>query len=89
MSLYRSASQALTVAYGSPLVLESGARAISVTLDDSSIGFTVRIDGVNEEGVPAGSSWQLQPPQPGVTGDLGIEIRAASGTPNASVIWFR
>lgn len=89
MSLFRSATQALTTAYGSSITLEDGARSISVTLDDSSIGFTVRIAGANEENVPAGSGWELRPPPPGLGDNLGIEIKSASGTPNASVIWFR
>ena len=89
MSLYRSATQALSTAYGSSVTLEDGARSISVTLDDSAIGFTVRIAGANEEQVPAGSSWSLRPPPPGISDDLGIELKSASGTPSASVIWFR
>lgn len=89
MSLYRSASQVLSTGYGSAITLEDGARSISVTLDDSAIGFTVRIAGANEEQVPAGSSWSLRPPPPGISDDLDIEILSASGTPTASVIWFR
>ena len=89
MSLYRSATQVLSTAYGSSITLEDGARSISVTLDDSAIGFTVRIAGANEENIPAGSGWELRPPPPGISDDLGIEIKSASGTPTASVIWFR
>jgi hypothetical protein len=89
VSLYRSATQVLSVAYGSSITLEDGARSISVTLDDSAIGFTVRIAGANEEDVPAGSSWSLRPPPPGISDDLGIEVKSDSGTPSASVIWFR
>ena len=89
MSLYRSASQVLSDSYGSSITLEDGARSISVTLDDAEIGFTVRIAGANEENVPAGSSWSLRPPPPGISDDLGIEVNAASGTPTAAVIWFR
>ena len=89
MSLYRSATQVLSTAYGSSITLEDGARSISVTLDDATIGFTVRIAGANEENIPAGSGWELRPPPPGISDDLEIEIKSASGTPNASVIWFR
>ncbi len=89
MSLYRSASQVLSTGYGSAITLEDGARSISVTLDDAEIGFTVRIAGANVEQVPAGSSWSLRPPPPGISDDLDIEILSASGTPTASVIWFR
>ena len=89
MSLYRSASQVLSTGYGSAITLEDGARSISVTLDDALIGFTIRIAGGNEEQVPAGSSWSLRPPPPGISDDLDIEILSASGTPTASVIWFR
>ena len=49
----------------------------------------VRIAGANEEGVPAGSGWELRPPPPGLSDDLDIEILSESGTPTASVIWFR
>jgi hypothetical protein len=89
MSLFRSASQVLSTAYGSSITLEDGARSISVTLDDATIGFTVRIAGANEENIPAGSGWELRPPPPGISDDLEIEIKSASGTPNASVVWFR
>jgi len=89
MSIYRSATQTLSTSYGSSITIEDGARSISVTLDDATIGFTVRIAGVNEEDVPAGSSWQLRPPPPGIGDDLGIELKSESGTPVASVIWFR
>ena len=74
MSLYRSATQALSTSYGSSITLEDGARSISVTLDDAEIGFTVRVDSTNEEQVPAGSSWSLRPPPPGISDDLDIEI---------------
>ncbi|MGB0768079.1 MAG: hypothetical protein ACPGYV_10250 [Phycisphaeraceae bacterium] len=89
MSIYRSAQQTLSTSYGSAITIDSGASAISVTLDDSSIGFTVKINDVNEEDVPAGSSWQLQPPRPGIGDELPIKIKAASGTPKASVVWFK
>lgn len=89
MSIYRSATQTLSTSYGSSITIEDGARSISVTLDDATIGFTVRIAGANEEDVPAGSSWSLRPPPPGIGDDLGIELKSASGTPVASVIWFR
>jgi hypothetical protein len=89
MSIYRSASQVLSTGYGSAITLEDGARSISVTLDDAEIGFTIRIAGANEEQVPAGSSWSLRPPPPGISDDLDIEILSESGTPTASVIWFR
>ena len=89
MSIKRSATQSLTQAYGAPIVVEDGARSISVTLDDATSGFMVRIDGVNEEMIPSGSSWQLRPPPPGISDDLSLEILAEVGTPTASVIWFR
>lgn len=89
MSLYRSATQVLSTAYGSSITLEDGARSISVTLDDAAIGFTVRLASANEEQVPAGSSWSLRPPPPGISDDLDIEVKSDSGTPSASVIWFR
>lgn len=89
MSIYRSAQQTLSTSYGSAVTIEAGARSISVTLDDASIGFTVKINDVNEEDVPAGSSWQLLPPPPGIGDDLPIKIKADSGTPKASVVWFR
>ena len=89
MSLYRSAAQTLSTSYGSAITIEDGARSISVTLDDSEIGFTVEIDSGNEEQVPAGSSWSLRPPPPGIGADLPIKIKSDSGTPVASVVWFR
>jgi hypothetical protein len=89
MSIYRSATQALSTSYGSAITIEDGARSISVTLDDAEIGFTVRIASSNEEQVPAGSSWSLRPPPPGIGDDLDIEIKSSEGTPTASVIWFR
>ena len=89
MSIYRSAKQSLTQAYGSAIVVEEGARSISITLDDDTGGFTVRIAGGNEELVPAGSSWSLRPPPPGISDDLSLEILAETGTPTASVVWFR
>ena len=89
MSIYRSAQQTLSTSYGSAVTIEAGARSISVTLDDASIGFTVKINDVNEEDVPAGSSWQLLPPPPGIGDDLPLKITADSGTPAASVVWFR
>ncbi len=89
MSLYRSAAQTLSTSYGSAITIEDGARSISVTLDDATIGFTVEIDSGNEEQVPAGSSWSLRPPPPGIGDDLPIKIKSASGTPVASVVWFR
>ncbi len=89
MSLFRSTTQVLSTSYGSAITIEDGARSISVTLDDAEIGFMVRIAGANEESVPAGSGWELRPPPPGLSDDLDIEILSDSGTPTASVIWFR
>jgi len=89
MSIYRSATQALSTAYGAAITVEDGARSISVTLDDAAIGFTVEINGGNEEQVPAGSSWSLRPPPPGIGDDLPIKVKSDSGTPTASVVWFR
>jgi len=89
MSLYRSTTQTLSTSYGAAITLEDGAQEISVTLDDAEIGFTVRVAASNEEQVPAGSSWSLRPPPPGIGDDLDIEVKSDSGTPTASVIWFR
>ena len=89
MALLRSAQVALSTSYPvSSLVVEAGWENVSVTLDDATIAFTVRMDGAGVENVPAGSSWGIA--TPGSTKEaLGLEIKAASGTPNASVIWFK
>jgi hypothetical protein len=89
MSILRTSQQVLSTAYGSAVIVTDGAQEITVTTDDAAIGFVVRIAGVNEEQVPAGSSWKLSPPQPGIGDDLSLEIKSDSGTPTASIVWFR
>ena len=89
MAIFCSESQPLSTSSGSAITIGDGARSISVTLDDATIGFTVKINGANEENVPAGSSWSLRPPPPGVGDDLPIKIKSARGTPTASGLWFR
>ena len=89
MSILRTSQQVLSTAYGSAVIVTDGAQEITVTMDDAAIGFVIRIAGVNEEQVPAGSSWTLSPPQPGIGDDLSLEIKSDSGTPTASIVWFR
>lgn len=83
--------QALTTAYlgASAKYIITGAKRVSVSLDDAAIGFTVQfypIDGYGEDStediVAAGGMW-WEDIDPGQTWSL--DIKAASGTPNAQI----
>jgi len=89
MALLRTASQTLSTSYGAAIPVESGWENVTVTLDDADIGFVVEIDGANEEAVPAGSSWVLETPGASTMVALSLKVKSASGTPAASVIWFK
>ena len=81
--------QVLSTSYGATLKVPVGARDVSVTLSDSAIGFIVQDQaaGTPEEGIPAGSSWELGNDDPlGVVVDL--KIKSASGTPTALLAYF-
>ncbi len=88
MAQLRTATQALSTSYGAIISVETGWDSVSVTLDDNAIGFTVEVASTNEEAVPAGSSWVLDAGA-SVTEALALRIKSASGTPTASVLWFR
>tara|TARA_R110000824_G_scaffold102100_7_gene242292 strand:+ start:3406 stop:3675 length:270 start_codon:yes stop_codon:yes gene_type:complete len=89
MAILRKTTQALSVSYGAAIAVESGWENVSVTLDDAEIGFVVEIDAGNEEAVGAGSSWVLTTPGASTQGALSIKVKSDSGTPTASVIWFK
>lgn len=88
MAQLRTAAQTLSTSYGAAISVETGWDSVSVTLDDDEIGFIVEIDGANEEAVPAGSSWVLNAGA-SVTVALSLKVKSESGTPAASVLWFR
>jgi predicted thioesterase len=88
MALMFKSTQVLSTAYGAAVEIDSGWELLSVTLDDANIGFKVEIDAANEEAAPAGSSWGIQTPNDNKQG-ISIKVKADSGTPTASLIWFR
>jgi hypothetical protein len=81
-----SQTQALTTAYGATITIADGSLDISITMDDSAIGFTVQDQGDSgEEAVPAGSSWVAGNGDHPINADLLIKIKSASGTPTAII----
>lgn len=83
-------TQTLSTSYGDAISIPVGAIGASVTLSDSSIAFTVQdqATGTPEEAVPAGSSYVLGSGDYPLGTAVSIKIKAASGTPVATVAYF-
>ena len=84
-------TETLSTSYNSDaIVIPVGAIGASITLDDSSIGFTVQDQaaGTPEEAVPAGSSYVLGAGDYPLGTAVSIKIKAASGTPVATIAYF-
>jgi hypothetical protein len=83
-------TQTLGTSYGAAIVIPVGAIGASVTLSDSSIAFTVQDQaaGTPEEAVPAGSSYVLGSGDYPLGTAVSIKIKAASGTPVATIAYF-
>lgn len=77
-------------AYSDAQTILAGSQNISVTLDDQTIAFAVRCPASTGqvEGVAAGGSWFPGNGDNRLADDLTFDIRAASGTPNASIVFW-
>jgi len=80
--------QALTTAYTGTWFRIRSPGQISINLDDAAIGFTVKVQIGEDGGAPpvpvaAGGQWHHTYPRGTL---VFLDILAASGTPNASII---
>jgi|14_taG_2_1085336.scaffolds.fasta_scaffold127171_2 hypothetical protein len=82
--------QTLGTGYGAALLIPIGAISAAVTLSDSAIAFTVQDQATltPEESVPAGASYVLGNENYPLGTAVSIKVKAASGTPVATVSWF-
>ena len=94
MPRYATTKLALTTAYSADQTIPMGIRRVVVSLDDSAIGYTVQVRGAGgtivagdpEVVLPAGASWEFDFRGPLTNGDgASWRIKAASGTPNATI----
>ena len=94
MAQYATTKLALSVAYSADQSIATGARRVTVSLDDSAIAYTVQVQGAGgtivvgdpEVQVAAGASWEFDFSGPLSNGTgASWRIKSASGTPNATI----
>lgn len=87
-----STSQVLSTSYGDTLTIPRGAKRIAAGLADSvEIAYYVQDQANTDdvEMVPAGAGWEAGNGDIGLTADLEIKARAATGTPRLTLTWWR
>ena len=88
MALLRMQQQTLSASLGAAIVIPSGWENLSIELDDPSKALTVEIDGTYDFGGDA-SSWSLETPGGSTSNSISVKMKADTGTPVATVIWFQ
>lgn len=87
-----STSQVLSTSYGAALTIPRGAKRIAAGLADSvEIAYFVQDQANTDdvEMVPAGAGWEAGNGDIGLSADMKIKAKAATGTPRFTLTWWR
>ena len=88
MALLRMEQQTLSSILGAAVVIPTGWENLHIELNDPSKGLTVEIDGTYVFGGDK-AFWTLNSPGSSTSNSISVKMKADSGNPVASIIWFQ